>query len=372
MKFCKNLQKMIDLSNPEWTPFWVNYKMLKKVIKEIQNPEIVHKKDSASDSDADADVDGNVDEGEDAQAQGKGKGKLKAKAKGRGGKKAKAGKTAEEKESVPQHPTVAPAQLPDTSQTSMSKHPGEVAFFKLLHSELKKAQHFFERAQREFAIREERVKDAMEYCGKPGALMVQDRWSQLAKALYRFYKDLLLLENYAIMTFCSFSKILKKHDKNTGFTTREAFMTNVVSTANFSNYPVVVKMLENSQVLFQEVAAKLQLEGKGDLHRDERLFIDMIHRLNRQASEVQQEEAADIANGEETSPARLAKPIAISEVLTEAPEQDDLKKKMELMQDLIRENSEDRENAASAKREASPALVEADGAGSGRRKRVKA
>ena len=148
--------------------------MLKKVIKEIQNPEIVHKKDSASDSDADADVDGNVDEGEDAQAQGKGKCKLKAKAKGKGGKKAKAGKTAEEKESVPQHPTVALAQLPDTSQTSMSKHPGEVAFFKLLHSELKKAQHFFERAQREFAIREERVKDAMEYCGKVRSLGTRD------------------------------------------------------------------------------------------------------------------------------------------------------------------------------------------------------
>ena len=74
--------------------------------------------------------------------------------------------------------------------------------------------------------------------------MVQDRWSQLAKALYRFYKDLLLLENYAIMTYCSFSKILKKHDKNTGFVTREAFMKNVVSTANFTNYPTVANMIK--------------------------------------------------------------------------------------------------------------------------------
>ncbi|GMH67120.1 hypothetical protein TrLO_g1852 [Triparma laevis f. longispina] len=352
MKFCKNLQRMIDLSNPEWTPFWVNYKMLKKVIKEIQNPEIVQKKDSDSDNEA-SEV------------------KTTKSTKGKAGK----GKKAEE-ESKPQQQQATPAaqqqqqqpNLPDTNRTDMSKSPGEVAFFKLLHSELKKAQHFFDRAQREFAIREERVKDAMDYCGKPGALMVQDRWSQLAKALYRFYKDLLLLENYAIMTFCSFSKILKKHDKNTGFKTREAFMTNVVSTANFSNYPVVVKMLKNSQVLFQEVATKLQLEGKGDLHRDERLFIDMIHRLNRQASEVQQEEAKDIAKGEETSPARLSKPITINEVLTGAPEQDDIKKKMELMQDLIRENSEDKQNEANAKREA-PALVEADG--TGRSKKVK-
>lgn len=31
---------------------------------------------------------------------------------------------------------------------------------------------------------------------------------------HRLYKDLLMLENYAVMTYCGFSKILKKHDKN--------------------------------------------------------------------------------------------------------------------------------------------------------------
>ena len=29
MKFCKNLQRVVDLSDPEWAPFWTNYKMLK-------------------------------------------------------------------------------------------------------------------------------------------------------------------------------------------------------------------------------------------------------------------------------------------------------------------------------------------------------
>jgi len=30
------------------------------------------------------------------------------------------------------------------------------------------------------------------------------------------YQDLLLLENYAVMNYCGFSKIVKKHDKLTG------------------------------------------------------------------------------------------------------------------------------------------------------------
>ena len=31
--------------------------------------------------------------------------------------------------------------------------------------------------------------------------------------LCRFYRDALMLENFAIMNYCAFSKILKKHDK---------------------------------------------------------------------------------------------------------------------------------------------------------------
>ena len=46
--------------------------------------------------------------------------------------------------------------------------------------------------------------------------------------------------------------------------------------------------------LFEEVAVKLEQEGKGETHRDEMLFIDMIHRLNRQASDINQEETKDI------------------------------------------------------------------------------
>jgi hypothetical protein len=29
MKFCKNLQQVVDISDPEWAPYWPNYKMLK-------------------------------------------------------------------------------------------------------------------------------------------------------------------------------------------------------------------------------------------------------------------------------------------------------------------------------------------------------
>lgn len=164
----------------------------------------------------------------------------------------------------------------------INKSPGEVAFFKLLHTEFKKATHFFDKAEQEFIIREERVREGMEIMKRPNSIMVNDKWSLLAKSLHRLYKDLLLLETFAIMTYCSFSKILKKHDKVTGYDTRKAFMANVVNKANFTSYPLLLEMISRCEHMYEDVSHRLLKEGKEGLYEDERLFINMIHRLNEQ------------------------------------------------------------------------------------------
>mmetsp|Transcript_32278 Transcript_32278/g.96819 ORF Transcript_32278/g.96819 Transcript_32278/m.96819 type:complete len:302 (-) Transcript_32278:162-1067(-) len=180
----------------------------------------------------------------------------------------------------------------DLQKQAIGKSPGEVAFFKLLHSELKKAIHFFERAEQEFSIREERIAEGMEIMKKPNSIIVSEKWSLLAKSLYRLYKDLLLLETFAIMTYCSFSKILKKHDKVTGYETRNAFMANVVNQANFTNYPKVLAMISTCESMYEAVSQHLMSEGKEGLCEDERLFINMIHRLNAQVMDTREAEGA--------------------------------------------------------------------------------
>ena len=141
-----------------------------------------------------------------------------------------------------------------TTATKMSSNPGEVAFFRLLNSELRKCIHFFDRAQLEFEIRESRVREGIDIMRKANSLMVSEKWSLMAKSLYRLYKDLLLLETYAIMTYCSFSKILKKHDKVTRHNTRIAFMKNVVNKANFTHYPKLLGMIGRCESLYDEVS----------------------------------------------------------------------------------------------------------------------
>jgi len=191
-------------------------------------------------------------------------------------------------ETEPQHVHVSAAEASaaapaNNSKEELGRNPGEIAFFKLLHSEFKKASHFFDKAQQEFAIREERVREGLEITKRPNSIMVNEKWSMLAKSIYRLYKDLLLLETFAIMTYCSFSKILKKHDKVTGHSTRGPFMANVVGKANFTNYPKVLEMITRCEGLYEEVSDRLLQEGKEGLLEDERLFINMISRLNEQA-----------------------------------------------------------------------------------------
>ena len=179
--------------------------------------------------------------------------------------------------------------------------PGEITFFRLLRAELNKAVRFFERAKQELSIREERMREGIDIMKKPGSTMVSDKWSAMAKAIYRLYKDLLLLELYAIMTYTAFSKILKKHDKNTGYDTRVKFMANVVNKANFTQYPDLLQMISRCEARYEQVDKILVNEGKSTsaLDEDERLFISMIHRFYGQIMDKAAEEGADVTRRKE-------------------------------------------------------------------------
>ena len=134
-------------------------------------------------------------------------------------------------------------------------------------------------------IRAGRIYEGIEIMKMADANIVKDRWCVMSKSLYRLYRDLLLLETFAIMAYCSFSKNLKKHDKVTGYLTRTAFMKNVVSKANFTNYPNILSMINHCSSIYEKVSAHLLLEGKYRLREEDRLFIDTINKLNEEVLE---------------------------------------------------------------------------------------
>ena len=153
MKFGKNLIQVVELSDPEWGPFWINYKLLKKKINDIV--------------------------------------------------------TARRGIKVSTNQNCDPYEL--------SKSACEVEFFRSLRNELKKSSDFFESSEKLYRIRHERVLGGYLKLQEDGKKYDKNTWSRLLRACVKFYKDVLLLENFAIMNYCAISKILKKHDKLTGF-----------------------------------------------------------------------------------------------------------------------------------------------------------
>ncbi|CAB9514747.1 SPX domain-containing protein 2 [Seminavis robusta] len=306
MKFCKNLQRVVEISDPEWAPYWINYKQLKKLIKGIVSSSSTaitadpatssntQSNPSSSNNNDDATTE-SITQNQDSPGESFQSAVVSAVAvvvEGQQQQQAAADhqsngdETSERRQADPPPPSPEPTDSHNNNDVTavLGRSPGEIAFFKLLHTEVKKASHFFEQAQKEYQIREERVRKGMELVKNERAAgdTTEEQWSRVAQSIFRLYRELLLLETFAIMTYCGFSKILKKHDKNTGFSTRDAFMAKVVNQANFTNYPLVLQMINRCEQLYEEASNRLAQEGKESLHEDERLFIHMIHRLNAQ------------------------------------------------------------------------------------------
>ncbi|RLN38266.1 hypothetical protein BBJ28_00017344 [Nothophytophthora sp. Chile5] len=175
MKFGKGLLKEILQSNPEWAPFWLNYKILKKRIKAVTR-----------------------------------------------------------------------AAHHAATQRDISESELEVAFFRDLQAELKKISLFYAAEEKRCSFRYQQLRSKRE---KIEAFEAQ----RLMFAFVHFYRECIRLENFAVMNYQGFSKILKKHDKMTGYNTRSKYMRRKVNLSSFSSYPSLLQILSSTEDMFHDV-----------------------------------------------------------------------------------------------------------------------
>lgn len=179
MKFCKLLERVIEVSDPCWAPFWMSYKVLKKELKIVA-----------------------------ARASP-----------GRPG---------------------SPRNIRESAE--------ETAFFRRVMLELRKVSAFFNESERLLQLCLRRVQAGVLHAKSSGA--VDSSHNPALLACKSLYMELLMLENFAVMNHCAFSKILKKHDKVTGFETRGKFMQRVVGKQRFTQHAGLVEMLQSCEDLY--------------------------------------------------------------------------------------------------------------------------
>ena len=184
-------------------------------------------------------------------------------------------------------------------KSSMMTSPCEVAFFHMLRVELKKASEFYENTVQQMELRRKGLLEGVRLLrAGPTIKASRDARSHafIVAACIKFYKELVLLENFCIMcawraraaragrqrrarslaassrarspplvssrarvlrTYCGFSKILKKHDKMTGHRTREHFMQRCVNGQPFTQHERTIALIKEVEAVYAELPAML-------------------------------------------------------------------------------------------------------------------
>ncbi|KAF1780925.1 SPX domain [Phytophthora cactorum] len=187
MKFGKGLLQEILQSNPEWAPFWLNYKILKKRIKAVTR-----------------------------------------------------------------------AAHHAANQRDISESELEVAFFRDLQAELKKISLFYAAEEKRCSFRYQQLRSVLKNLKKREKIEASEA-QRLMFAFVHFYRECIRLENFAVMNYQGFSKILKKHDKMTGYNTRSKYMRRKVNLSSFSSYPSLLQILSSTEDMFHEVERDVRM-----------------------------------------------------------------------------------------------------------------
>ncbi|KAG7392474.1 hypothetical protein PHYPSEUDO_000162 [Phytophthora pseudosyringae] len=188
MKFGKGLLHEIVQSNPEWAPFWLNYKILKKRIKAVTR-----------------------------------------------------------------------AAHHAANQRDISESELEVAFFRDLQAELKKISLFYAGEEKRCSFRYNQLRSVLKNLKQKREKIEASEAQRLMFAFVHFYRECIRLENFAVMNYQGFSKILKKHDKLTGYNTRSKYMRRKVNLSSFSSYPSLLQILSSTEDMFHEVERDIRM-----------------------------------------------------------------------------------------------------------------
>ncbi|KAG5181235.1 hypothetical protein JKP88DRAFT_346652 [Tribonema minus] len=128
---------------------------------------------------------------------------------------------------------------------------------------------FFLNVEQQFTLRMRAVEESLRYTkflldnkslGLDSGFSDEFRaemWTANMRACVSVYRELLLLEHWIVMSYCGFSKILKKHDRWTGYMTREKYMERVVAQQPFTQCSQLIAMLTTIDRLFRELIAML-------------------------------------------------------------------------------------------------------------------
>mmetsp|Transcript_8157 Transcript_8157/g.13163 ORF Transcript_8157/g.13163 Transcript_8157/m.13163 type:complete len:324 (+) Transcript_8157:68-1039(+) len=136
----------------------------------------------------------------------------------------------------------------------LKKSEMERSFFLMLRKELRKVSKCFQdleyNALKKLVSFKTETSRVGEIVKQPNAL---HKVEALLNKCTETHMYLLMLENYAVLNYAGFAKILKKHDKNTGFKTKDRFLLSLVNSQPFVVHPWLLSSILNVENVFRDI-----------------------------------------------------------------------------------------------------------------------
>lgn len=176
--------------------------------------------------------------------------------------------------------------LRPTENTELIKEsPSEKMFFEFLLSELNKVSKTYVALEtislHSFLNFLEKIRE-IKVANQLTKSFISSKLKECAEHHLRF----VLLENYAVMNYCGFTKILKKHDKLTGFATREKYMIKMVNDQAFASHSKVQLATKLILKEFHNLQSIRLVEQKHKTINIEQMHPIGIRNLNSQGTNI--------------------------------------------------------------------------------------
>lgn len=217
MKFGKKLRELVQESDEEWKPNFMDYKELKKCIQPAPSPHNLGCDDGATNhrqcmstksKDSDDDEEDENDNDMDNENE------------------------LPETVLVNNNPNKHKEMLSINKQAVRKAEQQHAEFFYRFKREVDKVNEFFLEKQEDFIIEHQHLLSRVNQSVAPGSA-TRKLINDLRERLIKYHGELIVLEQFSTVNYTGFRKILKKHDKKTGINIQSVYLNTVLVTPFF-------------------------------------------------------------------------------------------------------------------------------------------
>ena len=206
MKFGKVIRKAVQACPKEWEEYWMDYKQFKIIIAEIDKE-----------------------------------------------KKEKLSHLAQVSETDPKKEDAEEIDI-----TSLEK---EKQFFRELTESVIMVDNFFNQIQVQYIVEVKQLIEEVKKVDSCPKEKLEETIESLLESCRVIHGKLLLLEMYAHVNYCGFTKITKKHDRVTGYATQKKYMQKKVNVAKFSSFTLLrnsVRIVEDQYIVLSKCLSHIK------------------------------------------------------------------------------------------------------------------